>query len=140
MILLDAKENPPPGWPSDVFAEIEPSEKAKQLLDSGKVDLWIDVPEGFTQQLTGSNTIDLTAHVSDKYPASSKTRDQFESLIQSFATQIREERMELAEVPLQSLFNPIKLTYSRARSLRKLLLTEGSLPRSQEQYLYCSPY
>ena len=110
MILLEAKENPPPGWPSDVFAEIEPSEKAKQLLDSGKVDLWIDVPEGFTQQLTGSNTIDLTAHVSDKYPASSKTRDQFESLIQSFATQIREERMELAEVP-RSLFNPIKLIF-----------------------------
>ncbi|MBT6460853.1 MAG: hypothetical protein HOK57_13710, partial [Planctomycetaceae bacterium] len=31
MILLEAKENPPPGWPSDVFAEIESSEKAKQL-------------------------------------------------------------------------------------------------------------
>ncbi len=110
MILLEAKDNPPPGWPSDVFAEIESSEKAKQLLDSGKVDLWIDVPDGFTQQLTGFNTIDLTAHVSDKYPASTKTRDQLESLLQSFATQIREERMELAKVP-PSFFNPIKLVF-----------------------------
>ncbi|MBT7729199.1 MAG: ABC transporter permease subunit, partial [Planctomycetaceae bacterium] len=110
MILLEAKENPPPGWPSDVFAEIESSEKAKQLLDSGKVDLWIDVPEGFSEQLTGFNTIDLTAHVSEKYPASTKTRDQLESLMQSFATQIREERMELAEVP-RSFFNPIKLIF-----------------------------
>ena len=38
MLLLDAKENFPPGWPSDVFAEIEPAKKAKQLLDSGKVE------------------------------------------------------------------------------------------------------
>lgn len=110
MILLEAKENIPPGWPSDVFAEIESSDKAKQLLDSGKVDLWIDVPEGFTEQLTGFNTIDLTAHVSDEYPASTKTRAQLESLMQSFATQIREERMELAEVP-RSFFNPIKLIF-----------------------------
>ncbi|MBT6920222.1 MAG: transporter substrate-binding domain-containing protein [Planctomycetaceae bacterium] len=110
MILLEAKENIPPGWPSDVFAEIESSDKAKQLLDSGKVDLWIDVPEGFSEQLTGFNTIDLTAHVSDEYPASTKTRAQLESLMQSFATQIREERMELAEVP-RSFFNPIKLIF-----------------------------
>ena len=56
------------------------------------------------------NTVNLTAHVSDKYPASEKTRSQFESLIESFATQVREERMGVAGVPL-SLFDPIKLIF-----------------------------
>ncbi len=110
MLLLDAKENFPPGWPSDVFAEIEPAKKAKQLLDSGKVDLWIDVPEGFTQELAAFDTVNLIAHVSDKHPASNKTRKQFKSLMESFATQVREERMGLADVPL-SLFDPINLTF-----------------------------
>ena len=110
MLLLDAKENFPPGWPSDVFAEIEPAKKAKQLLDSGKVDLWIDVPDGFTQELAAFDTVNLIAHVSDKHPASNKTRKQFKSLMESFATQVREERMGLADVPL-SLFDPINLTF-----------------------------
>ena len=110
MLLLDAKENFPPGWPSDVFAEIEPAKKAKQLLDSGKVDLWIDVPDGFTQELAAFDTVNLIAQVSDKHPASNKTRKQFKSLMESFATQVREERMGLADVPL-SLFDPINLTF-----------------------------
>ena len=110
MLLLDAKENFPPEWPSDVFAEIEPAKKAKQLLDSGKVDLWIDVPDGFTQELAAFDTVNLIAQVSDKHPASNKTRKQFKSLMESFATQVREERMGLADVPL-SLFDPINLTF-----------------------------
>ena len=110
MVLLAAEDNEPSGWPSDVFAEIEPPRKAKELLESGKVDLWINVPNGFTKQLAEFNTVNLTAHVSDKYPASEKTRSQFESLIESFATQVREERMGVAGVPL-SLFDPIKLMF-----------------------------
>ena len=110
MILLESEENPLPGWPSDVFAEIEPTEKAKQLLDAGKVDLWVDVPEGFTQGLKEFNTVNLTAHVSEQHPASNKTRKQFKSLIETFAEQVREERMGRAGVPL-SLFDPIKLTF-----------------------------
>ena len=110
MVLLAAEDNEPSGWPSDVFAEIEPPRKAKELLEAGKVDLWIDVPNGFTKELAEFNTVNLTAHVSDKYPASEKTRSQFESLIESFATQVREERMGVAGVPL-SLFDPIKLIF-----------------------------
>ena len=110
MILHESEENPLPGWPSDVFAEIEPTEKAKQLLDAGKVDLWVDVPEGFTQGLKEFNTVNLTAHVSEQHPASNKTRKQFKSLIETFTEQVREERMGRAGVPL-SLFDPIKLTF-----------------------------
>ena len=110
MILLESEENPLPGWPSDVFAEIEPTEKAKQLLDAGKVDLWVDVPEGFTQGLKEFDTVNLTAHVSEQHPASNKARKQFRSLIETFAEQVREERMGRAGVPL-SLFDPIKLTF-----------------------------
>ncbi len=110
MVLLALEDNEPSGWPSDVFADIEPPGRAKELLNSGKVDLWINVPEGFTKELAEFNTVNLTAQVSEKYPASEKTRMQFESLINSFATQVREERMEVAGVPL-SLFDPIKLTF-----------------------------
>ena len=110
MILHESEENPLPGWPSDVFAEIEPTEKAKQLLDAGKVDLWVDVPEGFTQGLKEFDTVNLTAHVSEQHPASNKARKQFRSLIETFAEQVREERMGRAGVPL-SLFDPIKLTF-----------------------------
>ena len=110
MVLLAAEDNEPSEWPSEVFAEIEPPRQAKELLESGKVDLWINVPNGFTKELAEFNTVNLTAHVSDKYPASEKTRSQFESLIESFATQVREERMGVAGVPL-SLFDPIKLMF-----------------------------
>jgi len=110
MVLLAVENNEPPGWPSEVFAEIEPPKRAKELLNSGKVDLWINVPKGFTKELAEFNTVNLTAQVSEKYPASEKTRMQLESLIDSFATQVREERMGVAGVPL-SLFDPIKLTF-----------------------------
>ena len=34
MVLLAAEDNEPSGWPSDVFAEIEPPRQAKELLES----------------------------------------------------------------------------------------------------------
>ncbi len=70
MVLLAAEDNEPSGWPSEVFAEIEPPRQAKELLEAGKVDLWINVPNGFTKELAEFNTVNLTAQVSDKYPAS----------------------------------------------------------------------
>jgi len=110
-LLHAAGDDPPPEWPSDVFAEIEPPPRAEELLEGGKVDLWIDVPAGFTQGLAQFGTVSIAARVSDSYPADQKTRDQFEALIASLAAQVRQERMEAAGVPL-SLFKPIELSFA----------------------------
>ena len=109
-LLMAAGDSPPPEWPSDVYAEIEPAERAQELLEAGKVDLWIDVPTLFAESLLADDTFELEARVADSQPATSKTRDQFRSLINDLAEQIRNERMELAGIP-SSLFDPIRLSF-----------------------------
>jgi len=109
-LLHEAGETPPPQWPSDVFAEIEPAEQAAALLAAGKVDLWVDVPAGFAAGLARFETVSLKARVSDRQPAGQKTRDQFRALITSLAEQVRRERMGAAGVPL-TLFEPLALEF-----------------------------
>ena len=110
-LLHEAGDQQPPEWPSDVFAEIEPPERAEELLAAGKVDLWVDVPAGFTEGLARFGTVSLEARVSDRQPADQKTRNQFRAIITSLAEQVRQERMEAAGVPL-SLFEPIALSFA----------------------------
>jgi sodium transport system permease protein len=110
-LLHEAADAQPPEWPSDVFAEIEPPSRAEELLKEGKVDLWIDVPAGFTRGLAEFGTVSIEARVSDSQPADQKSRDQFRALITSLAERVRRERMEAAGVPL-SLFEPIKLRFT----------------------------
>ncbi len=109
-LLLAAGDSSPPEWPSDVFAEIEPPERAQELLEAGKVDLWIDVPDHFAESLLADDTFELEARVADSQPATAKTRDQFQALITGLAEQIRTERMALAGIP-PSLFDPIHLSF-----------------------------
>lgn len=109
-LLVSAGDSPPPEWPSDVFAEIEPAERAEELLETGKVDLWVNVPMQFAESLLADDTLELEARVANSQPATAKTRLQFQSLITSLAEQIRAERMEIAGIP-PGLFDPIHLSF-----------------------------
>lgn len=109
-LFAEAEESPPAVWPSDVFAEIESPERARVLLEEGKVDLWVDVPAGFHNTLLDTGTFELEAHVADSQPAGIKTREQFQALVASLAGQIRDQRLEQAGIP-PSLLDPIQLSF-----------------------------
>ncbi len=109
-LFAEAEESSPAAWPSDVFAEIESPERARVLLEEGKVDLWVDVPAGFHNTLHDTGTFELEAQVADSQPAGLKTREQFQALVASLAGRIREQRLEQVGIP-SSLLEPIQLTF-----------------------------
>lgn len=99
------------GWPSDVVAEIESPDRARDLLDSGRVDFWIDLPEGFVAGMERFGTVRVEARVGAKAPATRKARGQLEALFQSLARKLRQDRIAAAGLP-QSLLEPLRLEFS----------------------------
>ena len=97
-------------WPADIDWKIATLETAPHFLDSRKVDLWVDLPEGFLAALKQQGTVSLRVHLPVAPLLRPRAQQQFVALMRSLAEEVRKSRVIEAGLPPRVL-GPIRLLF-----------------------------
>ena len=114
-------------WPASVSFGFGSAEQARDAVESGQADLWIDVPEQVLDRLDGIGTLAIEAQGSDTKPLPPRVRDQFTAVMGSLADDARRRRVDRAGLP-ESLLEPVAVRFSGKSDPPGTISTRSILP------------
>jgi sodium transport system permease protein len=125
--LAAAGTGRPPGWPEQIVTLIMPTEEfARQQIDSGKADAWIDLPAGTVAAVDAAETVPLVVRLSDRRPGGPAERGFVRTILDSVADDARRRRLDRAGLPV-TLCEPLAVEFrggeAAAAPVRQVLPT-----------------
>ena len=99
-------------WPTAIgFGFARTDTEAREAVESGQADLWIEVPADVLDLLDGGGTLALEARGSESRVLSPRVREQFGTVMRALADDARRRRIERAGLP-ESLLDPVAVRFS----------------------------
>ena len=98
-------------WPASILFAHSSESEAREAVEAGSADLWIDVPEDAIGLLDGTGTLPLEARGSTTRSLSPRIRDQFTTVMRDLAEDARRRRIDKAGLP-GSVLAPVKMQFS----------------------------
>jgi polar amino acid transport system substrate-binding protein len=129
---VDALPKPESGqavrdWPASISFGFATAEQAREAVDSGQADLWIEVPEQVSDVIDGVGTLSLEAHGPETSVLPPRVRDQFNAVMRSLADAARRWRIDRAGLP-ESLLDPIDVRFTGKADPPGTISTRSILP------------
>lgn len=125
--LDSADTGRPPGWPEQIVTLIMPTQEfARQQIDSGQADAWIDLPAGTMAAIDAVETVPLVVRLSDRRPAGPAVRGFVRTILDRVADDARRRRLDRAGLPM-TLCEPLAVEFrggeAAAAPVRQVLPT-----------------
>ena len=114
-------------WPASVSFGFGSAEEARNAVEAGDADLWIDVPEQVLDQLDGIGTIAIEAQGPDTKVLTPRVREQFTAVMRSLADDARRRRIDRASLP-ETLLEPVTVSFTGKIDPPGTISTRSILP------------
>jgi polar amino acid transport system substrate-binding protein len=98
-------------WPASISFGFAAAEDAREAVEAGQADLWIEVPRRVIDQLDGDGTISLEAQGSATTVLPPRVREQFAAVMKGLADDARRRRIDRAGLP-GSLLEPVAIRFT----------------------------
>jgi polar amino acid transport system substrate-binding protein len=124
---LPEPETPSAGWPASLSFGYATADEARDALEHGHADLWIEVPADAVETIDGVGTLALEARGPESRPLEPRIREQFQAVVRGLAADARQRRIERAGLP-ESLLTPVALRFGGMAEPAGTIQTRGLLP------------
>lgn len=114
-------------WPASVAFGFGSADEAREAVESGQADLWIDVPEQVLERLDGVGTLEVEARGAETKPLPPRVREQFTAVMRALADDARSRRIDRAGLH-KSLLEPVAVSFAGKVDPPGTISTRSILP------------
>jgi sodium transport system permease protein len=98
------------GWPAALRVDVVLPAEARERVDAGKADLWLETYSGIIDDLDGLGTVVVPVRWGLKRVLEPRVREQFTTVVQAVAADARRRRVATAGLPA-AVLEPLRVAY-----------------------------